>query len=132
MASLIFITRVSEILLYGAMILGQSLAFAPAFTAALVAAHRLFHIIGRVPRIRTSNLVKSSQKDVGHNVTYSNLHFRYPTRLDTPILQGLSLEIPEGKTIALVGPSGSGKSTCIQLLQRLYQADHGSIVSLSF
>lgn len=51
----------------------------------------------------------------------------YPTRQDTPILQGLNLEIKKGQTVALVGPSGCGKSTCIQLLLRYYDAEFGSL-----
>ena len=44
------------------------------------------------------------------------------------VLRGLSLRIEEGETVALVGPSGSGKSTVIQLIQRFYDADSGSIL----
>ena len=44
------------------------------------------------------------------------------------VLKGLSLRINEGETVALVGPSGSGKSSVIQLIQRFYDADSGSIL----
>ncbi|ELW61688.1 Multidrug resistance protein 2 [Tupaia chinensis] len=43
------------------------------------------------------------------------------------ILKGLNLKIKSGETVALVGPNGSGKSTTIQLLQRLYDPNDGSI-----
>ena len=53
--------------------------------------------------------------------------FKYPARPDVPILQGLSLTIQKGETVALVGPSGCGKSTCIQLVQRFYDPESGSV-----
>ena len=43
------------------------------------------------------------------------------------ILQGLNLTIDKGEMVALVGPSGCGKSTVIQLLQRFYDPDSGTV-----
>lgn len=125
------LSRVSEALIFGAMMLGQSLAFAPQITAAFVAANRLIKVMDRVSTIvsKDVNGNRPDEKD-DHTVTYSGVDFAYPTRPDVPILQGLNLEILAGKTVALVGHSGCGKSTCIQLLQRLYDTDKGKIVSV--
>lgn len=46
---------------------------------------------------------------------------------DNPVLQNLSLTIPRGKTVAILGATGSGKSTLVHLLQRLYEYRSGSI-----
>ena len=43
-------------------------------------------------------------------------------------MKGLSLTIEPGKTVALVGPSGCGKSTVLQLVQRLYDPDQGTVL----
>lgn len=43
------------------------------------------------------------------------------------MLNGISFDVKHGQTLAIVGSSGSGKSTCIQLLQRLYDVEKGSI-----
>jgi len=60
-------------------------------------------------------------------IEYDKVHFRYPTRPDTPILRGFQLAIEPGELCALVGGSGSGKSTLHMLLARLYDPDHGTI-----
>lgn len=117
------------------MMLAQSLAFAPAFTAALVAGHRLFQIIDRRSKIQSADGKQKNtlakQLNTFEGVRFRDIEFRYPTRPEAQILRGLSLEVHKGKTIALVGHSGCGKSTCIQLLQRYYDPDAGFIVSFN-
>ncbi|MBO9689853.1 ABCB family ABC transporter ATP-binding protein/permease [Roseateles chitosanitabidus] len=61
----------------------------------------------------------------GAAVRFHDVHFAYePQR---PILKGVSLEIPAGKKVAVVGPSGSGKSTLARLLYRFYDVGTGRI-----
>lgn len=60
-------------------------------------------------------------------VSLQDVCFRYPTRPDTPVLQGLTLTIRAGQTLALVGPSGNGKSTIASLLLRFYDPDRGVV-----
>lgn len=69
----------------------------------------------------------SSKQIKNGNVNFSKLEFSYPTRKDFQIMKEFDLNVPAGKTIALVGPSGCGKSTCIQLLLRYYDPDSGTI-----
>lgn len=53
--------------------------------------------------------------------------FCYPSKPDIRALDNFSLEIPAGKTVAVVGPSGAGKSTLFQLLLRFFDPDEGAI-----
>jgi ATP-binding cassette, subfamily B, heavy metal transporter len=54
-----------------------------------------------------------------------DVHFAYDN--ERPILRGLSVEVPAGKTLAVVGPSGAGKSTISRLLFRFYDVTSGQI-----
>jgi len=56
---------------------------------------------------------------------FSNVSFSYPTRKEAPIFSNLSLLVPAGTVMAVVGSSGSGKSTLVSLLLRLYDPDAG-------
>jgi ATP-binding cassette subfamily B protein len=64
----------------------------------------------------------------GMTVAFDRVTFRYPSRPNHPVLDGLSLSIERGETVALVGPSGAGKTTIFQLLLRFYDATAGSIL----
>ncbi|XP_046744468.1 mitochondrial potassium channel ATP-binding subunit isoform X2 [Diprion similis] len=61
------------------------------------------------------------------NICFENVTFEYPTRPNKPILKNFNLNIPAGKTVAIVGSSGNGKTTVAALLERLYDVDEGSI-----
>ncbi|MCL4149912.1 UNVERIFIED_CONTAM: hypothetical protein GTU68_031934, partial [Idotea baltica] len=60
-------------------------------------------------------------------VQFDDVTFRYPARPDTAALDGVSIDVAAGETIALVGPSGAGKTTIIQLLLRFYDPSSGAI-----
>jgi ATP-binding cassette subfamily B protein len=61
------------------------------------------------------------------SLTISNLTFRYPGAGNEPVLENIDLEIPQGKTTAIVGMSGSGKTTILKLLLRFYEPEKGDI-----
>jgi ATP-binding cassette subfamily B (MDR/TAP) protein 1 len=66
------------------------------------------------------------EKVIGE-INFENVKFSYPSRPDVPILKGLTINFPAGKTAALVGASGSGKSTIVSLIERFYDPLSGSV-----
>ena len=62
----------------------------------------------------------------GH-IVLEDVSFHYPTRPDVSALEGVSLTIRPGETVALVGPSGAGKTTVIQLIQRFWDPAGGRV-----
>ena len=92
---------------------------------AIIDIEKMFNVLSRHPEIKdvpgATPLIVSSG-----NVRFENVQFAYDP--DRPILQGLSFEVPAGKTVAIVGPSGAGKSTISRLLFRLYDVSSGRIL----
>ena len=60
-------------------------------------------------------------------INFSNIDFNYNIKTDKSALTKINLDIPGGKTTALVGPSGSGKSTILSLIPRFYDPQNGQI-----
>jgi ATP-binding cassette subfamily B protein len=58
-------------------------------------------------------------------IEFRNLNFNYG---DTPVLKDISLRIPAGSSLAIVGPTGCGKSTLVSLISRLYEAPEGALL----
>jgi subfamily B ATP-binding cassette protein MsbA len=86
----------------------------------LSAADRLFKVLDDAPAIRdrpdAATLTIASP-----TIRLDNVRFSY--RTGKPALEGVTIDVPAGKTVALVGPSGAGKSTVLSLIPRFYDAD---------
>ncbi|NWI70151.1 ABCBB protein, partial [Todus mexicanus] len=67
--------------------------------------------------------------DFKGSIEFLNCKFTYPSRPDIQVLKGLSIAVKPGQTLAFVGSSGCGKSTSVQLLERFYDPEKGSVVS---
>ncbi|ASY43446.1 ABC transporter [Sphingobium sp. GW456-12-10-14-TSB1] len=63
----------------------------------------------------------------GARLTFDDVRFHYPTRPDQAALNGVSIDVAPGETVAVVGPSGAGKSTLIQLALRFYDPTSGTV-----
>lgn len=87
-----------------------------------------YDVIDFVPKVDPNKKGIPVDKDhLKGAIEFSNVNFSYPSRPEEKVLKDFSCVFEQGKTTALVGPSGSGKSTIIQLMERFYQQDSGSI-----
>ncbi|XP_030878622.1 phosphatidylcholine translocator ABCB4-like, partial [Leptonychotes weddellii] len=112
----------------GAVALGHASSFAPDYAKAKLSAAHLFMLLERPPLIDSYSEEGLRPDKFEGNVTFNEVVFNYPTRPDVPVLQGLSLEVKKGQTLALVGSSGCGKSTVVQLLERFYDPVAGTVL----
>jgi ATP-binding cassette subfamily B protein len=72
--------------------------------------------------------IYTPQMPVQKSIIIKSLSFNYPgTEGDTPVLDNITLKIPEGKVTAIVGMSGSGKTTLLKLLLKFYEQYSGEI-----
>lgn len=118
--------------IFGAQSAGTIFSFAPDMGKAQHATGELKKLADRKPQIDTwsedGDRVSRSEKDsIQGTIEFRDVHFRYPTRPDVPVLRGLNLQVQPGQYIALVGPSGCGKSTTIALLERFYNPLAGGV-----
>lgn len=88
----------------------------------------MFETIKRRPKIDASDSSGTVLEDVRGDIELREVHFRYPARPEVQIFAGFSLNVPSGKTAALVGHSGSGKSTVISLVERFYDPEAGEVL----
>ncbi|KAM3387680.1 hypothetical protein ACQJBY_010493 [Aegilops geniculata] len=98
------------------------------FVDASAAAARMRGMIEKLPPLKEAGKKGATKDVVRGQIVFKDVHFTYPSRPDTRVLNGVNLTMSEGATIGLVGGSGSGKSTVIALLQRFYRPDSGEIL----
>ena len=90
----------------------------------MVAANRVFKILDTQSNIQDVGTVV--KENVKGDITFKNVHFGYLE--DEEVLHGISFEVKAGETVAIVGATGAGKSTIINLLNRFYEINSGSIL----
>ncbi|KAG8385354.1 hypothetical protein BUALT_Bualt03G0034400 [Buddleja alternifolia] len=112
----------------GGISLGQTSPCLNAFAAGQAAAYKMFETIERKPKIDAADNSGIVLEDIKGDIELKDVYFRYPARPEVQIFAGFSLNVPSGKTAALVGQSGSGKSTVISLVERFYDPDGGEIL----
>ena len=104
--------------------LAQAVALQDANEAA---ARRLFELTDAAPTVRDPVVaIDPPDRATVHDVVFRDVRFRYGA--DEPVvLDGCSLAIPAGTSLAIVGPSGSGKTTLVNLLFRFWDPDAGTV-----
>ncbi|BFG05140.1 multidrug resistance protein homolog 49 [Drosophila madeirensis] len=119
------------IVLFAVIMGAQNLGFASphvdSMAVATAAGQNLFRIIDRQSQIDPMVEGGAKPESITGRIRFENIHFRYPARPDVQILKGLTVDVEPGQTVAFVGASGCGKSTMIQLMQRFYDPEEGSV-----
>jgi ATP-binding cassette subfamily B protein/subfamily B ATP-binding cassette protein MsbA len=92
---------------------------------ALAASERVFEVLDTVPDVNDHPGVVAPVRRAHGAVRFDQVQFHY--RPDVPVLRGVSVVVPAGERVALVGMSGAGKSTLLKLLMRFYDVTDGAI-----
>uniref|UniRef100_A0A915ANQ4 Uncharacterized protein n=1 Tax=Parascaris univalens TaxID=6257 RepID=A0A915ANQ4_PARUN len=112
----------------GTVAIGQAAPQLGAVMGARTAATNIFKVIDRKPEIDSQSSEGGVIDDLKGEIEFKHIHFRYPTRPDTKVLDDVTVKVPAGKSFALVGHSGCGKSTLIGLLLRFYESESGEVL----
>ncbi|POS72004.1 multidrug resistance protein 11 [Diaporthe helianthi] len=116
-------------IMLGAFDIGHVAAHVQAITMALGSAKKIFNTIDRVPPPSLDATANTGDtiEEIQGAIRFEKIKHIYPSRPDVVVLNDFTLDIPAGKTTAIVGSSGSGKSTLVGLLTRFYSPVSGKI-----
>jgi len=119
--------NVSSFVLYSRKFSGPINELANIFSdlqSALAAAERIFRLLDEAPEV--SDVPDAYVfKEVAGEVALNHVSFGY--QRNRPIIRDVSLTVPPGSLVAIVGPTGAGKTTIVNLLMRFYDPDSGKI-----
>lgn len=120
--------RVVSSVALSATAVGRTFSYTPSYAKAKISAARFFQLLDRKPPINVYSEAGEKWDNFQGKIDFIDCKFTYPSRPDIQVLNGLSVSVNPGQTLAFVGSSGCGKSTSIQLLERFYDPDQGTVM----
>ncbi|KAF5910749.1 hypothetical protein HPG69_004838 [Diceros bicornis minor] len=123
-----YVFRVISSVVMSATALGRASSYTPSYAKAKISAARFFQLLDRRPLINVYSGAGEKWDNFQGQIDFVDCKFTYPSRPDVQVLNGLSVSVSPGQTLAFVGSSGCGKSTSIQLLERFYDPDQGKVM----
>ena len=100
--------------------------FSEQFSRGVTGVERFAEIMREVPEIQDSENARPIENIKG-DIEFKDVTFSY-VKGEKTVLSNLSLHLPQGKNLAIVGPSGGGKTTLCNLIPRFYEAESGEIL----
>ncbi len=94
-------------------------------TASVKRIHELMEAVPAISDHSSAVSLFGKERRLDGEIEFRNLNFSYG---DTSVLKNISLKIPAGSSLAIVGPTGSGKTTLVNLIPRLYDAPQGALL----
>ncbi len=119
-----------QFLIYSVIMAGSVAALSEIFSElqrAAGATERLVELLAADDTVRDPAQPQALPLPVRGAIGFENVTFRYPSRPETVALDGLTLTVAPGETVAFVGPSGAGKTTVIQMILRFYDPESGRV-----
>lgn len=90
----------------------------------VIAGERVFTVLDSEEHLQNNgNYIPET---IAGNVVFEDVYFRY--KPEVPVLKGISVNVPAGKTLAIVGHTGAGKTSIISIINRLYEIESGTIL----
>jgi len=129
-SGVITIGELVQFMIYTIMVAGSVAALTEIWSElqrAAGATERLVELLGAEDDVSDPAQPVTVPSALSGEITFDDVTFSYPSRPSVSALDGVSLHIKPGETVALVGPSGAGKTTIIQLVQRFYDPQSGAI-----
>uniref|UniRef100_A0A0D6R1U7 Uncharacterized protein n=1 Tax=Araucaria cunninghamii TaxID=56994 RepID=A0A0D6R1U7_ARACU len=121
------VIRIFIVVIFSAVAVAETLTLAPDIIKGGHALKSVFATLDRRTRIDPDRPAAEAAEPVKGDIELRRVEFRYPTRPEAVVFKGLSLAIPAGRSVALVGRSGSGKSSVIGLIMRFYDPVAGKV-----
>jgi len=129
-ADLMTVGELVQFVIYAVMVAGGVAALSEIWgelQRAAGATERLVELLNTVDTVKDPLTPTALAAPVRGAIAFDDVVFHYPARPGIAALDGVSLDVKPGETVALVGPSGAGKTTIIQLILRFYDPDSGTI-----
>uniref|UniRef100_A0A9J7YP62 Bile salt export pump n=1 Tax=Cyprinus carpio carpio TaxID=630221 RepID=A0A9J7YP62_CYPCA len=123
-----FVFRVISAIVTSGTALGRASSYTPDYAKAKISAARFFQLLDRIPKISVYSNEGDKWDNFKGDIEFIDCKFTYPSRPDIQVLNGLSVSVRPGQTLAFVGSSGCGKSTSVQLLERFYDPNNGRVL----
>ena len=94
---------------------------------ALASSKRIAQVLDEKVDLSDENAQHKDLEVKNGAIEFENVSFRYFKNSEDPVLQNVSLKIPAGATVGIIGSTGCGKTSLVSLIPRLYDADEGTV-----